>query len=165
MLGTWNDMAPFGQQKRAKKRPKIITNANSSSVSAIYTVTPTAPHDEKCPDPHSISEVCYNTPNLPVPEHQSVSVTDHHAVNVLHDVYPATAKHTSQHRDVQCGGQHGAWSSSGGAGSGLPGPQARGVSDPSVSHSTATVHCTVHDVPRVPPTLLPDHISPLPGYG
>ena len=42
----------------------------------------------------------------------------------------------------------------------------RGVSDESVSHSTTSVHCTYkYDVPRVPPTLLPDYISPLPGYG
>ena len=81
-------------------------------------------------------------------------------------MHPATAIHTSQDRDAQLGGQYGAWSSGGGVGSGLSEPQARGVSGESVSNRTTPVHCTYkYDVPRDPPTLLPDYISPLPGYG
>ena len=83
----------------------------------------------------------------------------------LHDLCPATAIHTSQDREEdQFGDRYGSWSCGGGAGSGWSVPLTRGVSEPGVPLSTTTVHCT-YDVPRVPPTLLPDHISPLPGCG
>ena len=101
-----------------------------------------------------------------MPEHQSVSETDQNVAAALHAMHPAPAIHTSQDQDAQFGGQYGAWSSGGGVGNGLSEPLARGVSDESVSHRTTPVHCTYkYDVPRVPPTLLPDYISPLPGYG
>ena len=119
-----------------------------------------------CPYPHSTSEVRPTTPDLPVHEHQPVSETDQNVATALHDMYPATAIHTCQDRDVQFGGQYGAWSSGGGVGSGLSEPLVRGVSEQSVSHRTAPVHCTyTYDVPRVPSTLLPDYLRPLPGYG
>lgn len=116
---------------------------------------------------HSSSEVCSPTPYLPVPEHPPIPESDHNVATAPHDLCPATAIHTHQtHDNAQFGDQYGAWSSGGGAGSGWSVPLTRGVSEPGVPLSTTTVHCTAkYDVPRVPPTLLPYHISPLPGYG
>ena len=112
--------------------------------------------------PHSPTNVCPITPDMPVLQHHPVSEPDQCVATASYDVqvHPATAKNTSHDSDAQFGGQYGAWSGGAGAGSGLSSPIPRGVSKPSVSHSTYN-----DDATRVPPNLLPDRISPLPGYG
>ena len=156
LLGTWNDMAPFDQLKKAKRGPKLKTNANSSSISAIYTVTPDLPNDV----------TCSSALHQPVIAHQLVPESDQNVASEHHDVYPATDVRNSHDSDVRFGGQYGAWSGGGGAGSSQSVHLARGVPEPSAHSHTDAVLCTSeHVVPRVPPTLLTDDISPLPEYG
>ena len=156
LLGTWNDMAPFDKLKKAKRGPRFKTNANFSSVSAINTATPDLPNDVPCS----------SAPHQPVIAHQSVPESDRNVASEHHDVYPATDVRNSHDRDVRDGGQCGAWSGGGGAGSGRSVHLAQGVPESSTHSHTDRVLCTSeHVVPRVPPTLLPDYNCPLPGYG
>jgi hypothetical protein len=146
-------------QQLLKKRNMCPTNY------PLITAEP-ALDEVMCAYPHSTTEVFPTTPDMPVCEHHPASETAQPVATALHAMHPATAIHTSQDRDAQLGGQYGAWSSGGGVGSGLSEPLARGMSGESVSTRTTPVHCTYkYDVPRDPPTLLPDYISPLPGYG
>ena len=55
--------------------------------------------DVMCAYPHSTTEVCPTTPDMPVFEHHSVSETEQNVATALHAI------HTSQDRDVQFGGQ------------------------------------------------------------
>ena len=53
--------------------------------------------------PHSTTEVCPTTPDMPVFEDRPVSETDENVATALHAMHPATAIHTSQDRDAQLG--------------------------------------------------------------
>ena len=84
LLGTWNDMAPFGQQKRAKKGQKSKSNANSSSV------TPVTPHDSA--DPHHV-------PPSGLDGHQQ-QWADHHHVPPPASVPRALTVHTHDEPEI-----------------------------------------------------------------
>ena len=99
--------------KKHDKHSTIAKNHNTCPTNLSLIPAEPALDNVMCPYPHSTSEVSPNTC-------QCLSISQYQ--RPLHSM-PCTQlqpyTHTSQDHDVQFGGQYRAWSSGGGAGSGL----------------------------------------------